>query len=250
MAVSTLSGTPTARSTTTPQDSNTNTKTPLQFSEGVKGCKTPNCVSASYLLQANGYCTACNTKAKLHTKLVKLGFQGSVEEVPSTPSAIARVHSQLVLGASNGDAASPELNPSSPDFQRHRVSHQRPSIVAAAAPPEVGSAFDGRLTYSFVRRDSEGIPISIGQQQTRRTSSADRHSFSSSEPPAAVVDYQYLRLKFLLNKVRVFFNRVKHLRNQKFQPSNLLLFNFFYLGHWARCGPVGDLRPLRHRHEW
>eukprot|EP00613_Pedinella_sp_CCMP2098_P000015 CAMPEP_0171624928 /NCGR_PEP_ID=MMETSP0990-20121206/18962_1 /TAXON_ID=483369 /ORGANISM="non described non described, Strain CCMP2098" /LENGTH=385 /DNA_ID=CAMNT_0012191673 /DNA_START=299 /DNA_END=1457 /DNA_ORIENTATION=+ len=188
MTVSTTPSSP-----TTPRSLIIGIQSSISFDEDAKGCETAYCASAAYLLQANGFCTSCNTKAKLHSKLVRLGFQGSVQEVPSTPSGIARVHSQLTFAA-------PDIQPPSPTLKP-----PRPSIASSLAQqPEKGSAFDGRLTYNLVRRDSEGIPIAIGQQPQQqnvwRASSADCRSFRSEPPPAAVVDYQYLRLKFLLNK--------------------------------------------------
>jgi len=43
----------------------------ISFAESAKppvpppGCQTPNCGAASYLIQANGFCTACNTKVRI-----------------------------------------------------------------------------------------------------------------------------------------------------------------------------------------
>jgi hypothetical protein len=137
-----------------------------------------------------------------------------VEEVPATPGEMARVHSQLTMNLPAKEAAAPQMNPSSPDFVRRfsssvSVSSARddaplpppsphvfnPAASSSATPPlEMGSAFDGRLTYNLVRRNSDGFPLN------HQAGSRDRQSVGSA-PAAAVVDYQFLRLKFLLNKV-------------------------------------------------
>lgn len=60
---------------------------------------------------------------------------------------------------------------------------------AAAVEQETGTAFGGRLQYNYVRRDVE--PPSGARS---------RLNVGGRRPAAAVVDYQFLRLKFLLNK--------------------------------------------------
>lgn len=67
----------------------------------------------------------------------------------------------------------------------------RPSSSGAAsgdgAPGERlnGSAFDGRLEYNYMPRRLSGV-----------------HAGPGEKPKKSAIDYQFLRLKFLLNKVR------------------------------------------------
>lgn len=122
-------------------------------------CRTPSCGSASYLIQGNGFCTACNTKAKLHSRLMKLQA-GSLDRTRDTTP-----RSGLLPG--------PSVRPISPPIQAQ----------AAVRQPlqEEGSAFGGRLKYNFVKKDSSGPTSSLSR---------------SISPGArkAVVDYQFLRL--------------------------------------------------------
>jgi len=85
------------------------------------------CPSNPYLIQSNGLCTSCNAKVKLHAKLSKL---------------------QVADLAGNGPAPRPSVH--SVD-RKSLVSHATVGGGEPLQPQEKGTAFGGRLEYSFVR---------------------------------------------------------------------------------------------------
>jgi len=82
---------------------------------------------------------------------------------------------------------------------------------SGAEQQEVGTAFGGRLQYSFVRKNTDGHVVPGGHSRgsfnlgSAGRASAVQAAATNAKPKAAVVDYQYLRLKFLLNKVGCLF---------------------------------------------
>jgi len=123
-------------------------------------CKTPGCNSSVHLLQMNGFCTSCND-----TK--NGGPRGRLRAVGSLHAAT----NQGGLAANNIGT-----NP----LNRAQFMPP-PSIQALPEKTSNGSAFGGRLEFV--------VPP--------RAKAVER---SSATPTAELVDYQFLRLKFLLNK--------------------------------------------------